>query len=677
MDDETFVIEMLNEVSGPAKAASSDLTALERSMNANAKAVNQLDAAMKSEGATLDKLKAQLASVNSGSEVNIAQYKKLVGAIERSEGKLQSLGNAMDRATEKGIQLGEKGAAAQAKYAAAVAATQAKIDNSQKEIAAIQKSTADSMAARQARINAGRAAFAQKGVAIETAATKKWLGAFESAENKKVVAASKAAAKAGKAEQAELMKTAKLKGKLGKLEDKNDDAAFAAAGAGAGIALAALAAATAIVAAGVAFAQSSQEFKANSIISFQAITKNAKQAEAAYSLVHDLAQDLPESEENLSKMAEALLKAGTPIDQIGAKIRKQVADSGKSFASISTVAAKFGDMMRGLFDGANPAVEEFNKGLGVALGFFKETSTTGQALRGIVTGIFDGIFKAATAALPFIREGLRQIIITILKVQIALIPAEAALRKAFGPDTAGKALSLFTSLLSTVGSFYVFMAKTWSLVIQFFVGWYNVLQPIWKVFGMIFDEVSALASLIGDSLSLQAKMVSDAFTAVYNAIASLFTGGEGLATSLIDGIVAGLTGGASKVVNALTSVGKDALSSVKNVLGIASPSKEMAKLGAFTAEGFTQGIESKDPGAAIGAAVAPPSAISSPTNGNSGSAAAAPSINVELVVQFGGAPANQKEVLSGIEEGVIKIFENIAVQLGGALSSGPTPTGAS
>ena len=61
---------------------------------------------------------------------------------------------------------------------------------------------------------------------------------------------------------------------------------------------------------------------------------------------------------------------------------------------------------------------------------------------------------------------------------------------------------------------------------------------------------------------------------------------QGFINSLKDGTML------TNLWNAAKGIGSTALNAVKSFLGIASPSKEAAKLGRFTAEGFAEGIES-------------------------------------------------------------------------------------
>lgn len=74
--------------------------------------------------------------------------------------------------------------------------------------------------------------------------------------------------------------------------------------------------------------------------------------------------------------------------------------------------------------------------------------------------------------------------------------------------------------------------------------------------------------------------------------------------SFVSGFISGMKDGTllTRLTNAAKNIGSTALNAVKNFLGINSPSKEAAKLGAFFGEGFSQGIESQSKNAALSAA---------------------------------------------------------------------------
>jgi hypothetical protein len=133
----------------------------------------------------------------------------------------------------------------------------------------------------------------------------------------------------------------------------------------------------------------------------------------------------------------------------------------------------------------------------------------------------------------------------------------------------------------------------------------------------ISKDSSGITDVLGDIVSL-IEMATPALGAMASAARITFTGiafvvgGLGeivkffsgdfssvetafnvIGTSIIDGLVNGITAGAVRVVDAVSSVASSALSTAKSVLGIASPSKETAALGEWYSIGMGDGIESK------------------------------------------------------------------------------------
>ena len=69
------------------------------------------------------------------------------------------------------------------------------------------------------------------------------------------------------------------------------------------------------------------------------------------------------------------------------------------------------------------------------------------------------------------------------------------------------------------------------------------------------------------------------------------TSGKNFVSGFINGIRDSLSG----LWDTAKDIGSTALNAVKSFLGIASPSKEAAKLGRFTAQGFAEGLENGNP----------------------------------------------------------------------------------
>ena len=75
---------------------------------------------------------------------------------------------------------------------------------------------------------------------------------------------------------------------------------------------------------------------------------------------------------------------------------------------------------------------------------------------------------------------------------------------------------------------------------------------------------------------------------------SLFSSAYGVAGNIVRGLVSGIRNGIGQVTSAARNIAQKALDAAKNLLGIASPSKEFIKIGKFVRQGFVIGLMSGD-----------------------------------------------------------------------------------
>ncbi|SDY69621.1 phage tail tape measure protein [Thermoactinomyces sp. DSM 45892] len=68
---------------------------------------------------------------------------------------------------------------------------------------------------------------------------------------------------------------------------------------------------------------------------------------------------------------------------------------------------------------------------------------------------------------------------------------------------------------------------------------------------------------------------------------------SGIGSNISSSMASGISSGRSSVISSAISIARSALSSMKRVLGINSPSREFMKLGGWTSEGFAMGMEKK------------------------------------------------------------------------------------
>ncbi len=100
-----------------------------------------------------------------------------------------------------------------------------------------------------------------------------------------------------------------------------------------------------------------------------------------------------------------------------------------------------------------------------------------------------------------------------------------------------------------------------------------------------------LPRIIQAGVSLIIAFVNGVAQAIRNNSAAMGEAGANLATAIVQGMVRGIGAGIGSVISAATNMAQSALNAAKNALGIKSPSREFAKLGANIPEGVVVGID--------------------------------------------------------------------------------------
>jgi tape measure domain-containing protein len=139
-----------------------------------------------------------------------------------------------------------------------------------------------------------------------------------------------------------------------------------------------------------------------------------------------------------------------------------------------------------------------------------------------------------------------------------------------------------------------------------------------------------------------------------------------IAKSIIDGLVNGIRNGISSVVAAVGDLGTATVSSLKNVLGIHSPSKEFAWLGEMSGAGFNEGLQNSfdTVGPRVGSLT---TGAANDFGGMSGGGSSGPLLhidNVNIAVGGGGTDARQqgREAALGFEEQLSSLVERLRLE---------------
>lgn len=250
-----------------------------------------------------------------------------------------------------------------------------------------------------------------------------------------------------------------------------------------------------------------------------------------------------------------------------------------------------------------------------------------QAGIDVVIGLIDGLSKGLVDNAPRIRDALLNLMLSLLEAVLAFfgihspstVFADIGLNLILGlidgiwnmlSSLLSCVTSVFTSVISGIGSFMGNALEKGKELMK------NIKDGILKVASSVVDGaktvISDCVSAIGDKASeflssgkeLMYKVrngisskVDDVVNAAKNILKKALDGIKEFISSftdvgidIINGLKDGISSAAKGVINTAKDVAKGALDGAKSLLGIHSPSKEFAKVGRFSDEGMTQGL---------------------------------------------------------------------------------------
>lgn len=366
-------------------------------------------------------------------------------------------------------------------------------------------------------------------------------------------------------------------------------------------------------------------------------------------VVDELAKKLGKGTAQIqAELKSGAIKASDGIAAINAALGKENLGANVGISSLSDILGKVYEQFTRLFEDVNVApLLDAVKAIG---GWFDKTTVTGEALRFLIQTVFDSVFAIASAALPYVQFAFNEVVIIALKLYIALKPVVAYMKELFASTSSSDIEEVIKDVLEGIVGIGAALVLVVGSIIAFQVA------IVYALYTAI-DTVVTAGQVISDTLGQAWDYVTGLFTAD-NAMA--------IATALIDGLVGGITGGAARVIEAVSGLGSGAIDGIKGVLGIHSPSAVMQELGGYTAEGFEAGVNDGADGAqaAIGNVVSPPATAGAKGGGGTVQVTIGPGA---VVIQ--GAGANAAEIQEMLESKLAAMLEGIMLEFGG----GATP----
>jgi phage-related protein len=198
-----------------------------------------------------------------------------------------------------------------------------------------------------------------------------------------------------------------------------------------------------------------------------------------------------------------------------------------------------------------------------------------------------------THGLEVIRQKFPQVVSTGIAMIMALLNAINKNVTKITPLAISIVVKFINTLANNMGRI---TAAGANLVVKFLNG---LAKQIPKMQGAATNVVIKFVNGIGNNLARVTeagiRMVIKLVNSIANSIRShqgeMNAAGRNLAGAIISGMASGIAGGLSVVTSAARNLAHNALSAAKGVLGIHSPSREFMKVGAWTAEGMSIGMD--------------------------------------------------------------------------------------
>jgi hypothetical protein len=372
-----------------------------------------------------------------------------------------------------------------------------------------------------------------------------------------------------------------------------------------------------------------------------------------------------EGAKSFATMAAGAARAGKSVKALSDDVKARLGGvAAAQLLDLDVQIAKLSESFAGLF--ADLGIEALLKGLNSITALFSQNTASGRALKAVMTTIFQPMVDQITAATPYVKRFFQGIIIGGLLVAIAIAKVRRWWKETFGTGEMKSSLDMTKAALyagiAAVGLFGVAMVAAFALVVAALV----VAAPF------IWAAVAAVGALAVQGLILAAPFLLAA-VAVGVLIAFVYQlyrlwdeiDWTSMGNAIVEGIVNGIKSSAKWLTDTVSELGASALGSLKESLGIASPSKEFARLGLAIPQGVAVGVESgaDEANNAVAGLVDTPA-------GSGGRAGGGVTINVGGIVVTASSD-KAGDIAADVERELVPVFERIAIQLGAALPRVP------
>ena len=272
-----------------------------------------------------------------------------------------------------------------------------------------------------------------------------------------------------------------------------------------------------------------------------------------------------EAGKSFAQMAAGASLAGKSVRRLSDDVKARFGGIvAAQMLDLNVQSAKLRENFAALFGGLN--IEGLLNALNGVTSLFSQATRSGQALKAIFTALFQPLIGAIEYMGPLVKRFFQGIIIGALLVTIAILKLRNWFRQTFADSATLKGMDLQTLALKA-GLLAVSMLAAGVAILM---------SPLLVLVGIIAGLIAGL------------DMISKVAKSVVLTISSIDW--TALGKSMVQGIIDGVASMAGFLTDQFASLAVDALGTFKKVLGIASPSKEFAKLGLAIPEGIAEGV---------------------------------------------------------------------------------------
>lgn len=279
----------------------------------------------------------------------------------------------------------------------------------------------------------------------------------------------------------------------------------------------------------------------------------------------------------VDKARRALVEGRVKLADGAAAMRQAVEDKfgGLNLRKMMDLDVAFEKFKETVFGFANEVdLEPFLRGLKLIGSAFDTSTTTGHAMKSIVTMLGNAISTTFEKGAPLVKRFIQGMVLGVLMLTVQVLKLRKQWRETMGDKEIIKGATLITLAVKAGTLAFSGLAVT----------------VLW---------LSGMLAMLGGALNVVAgawHLLEAAWAAGKQALTETDWAATGRA--IVDGIISGLTSGAGRLVDAVKGLAKKITGTFTSKLEIRSPSKVFARHGESIPDGVAEGIDSGAPKAA-------------------------------------------------------------------------------